>query len=154
MWNEPLGFFRAPSGLGQALGYALGVKLALPQRLVVVTIGDGTLMYNPVVPALSFADEHKLPLLILVFNNSKYASMQYFHKKFYPSGTAMTTDDYYGVHIKGVKYEEAAAMVGGYGKRVEKPSELKGALQEALACVRSGKTAILNLIMPDPGNLR
>jgi hypothetical protein len=96
-----LGFFRAPSGLG----YALGVKLALPQRLVVVTIGYGTLMYNPLVPALSFADEHKLPLLILVFNNSKYASMQYFHKKFYPSGTAITTDDYYGVHIKGVKYE-------------------------------------------------
>ena len=154
MWDGPLGFFRAPSGLGQALGYALGVKLALPQRLVVVTIGDGTLMYNPLVPALSFADEHKLPLLILVFNNSKYASMQYFHKKFYPSGTAMMTDDYYGVHIKGVKYEEAAAMVGGYGKRVEKPSELKGALQEALACVQAGKTAILNVIMPDPGNLR
>lgn len=154
MWDEPLGFFRAPSGLGQALGYALGVKLALPQRLVVVTIGDGTLMYNPLVPALSFADEHKRPLLILVFNNSKYASMQYFHKKFYPSGTAMTTDDYYGVHIKGVKYEEAAAMVGGYGKRVERPVELKGALQEALACVQSGKTAILNVIMPDPGNLR
>ena len=80
--------------------------------------------------------------------------MQYFHKKFYPSGTAMTTDDYYGVHIKGVKYEEAAAMVGGYGKRVERPAELKGALQEALACVRSGKTAILNVIMPDPGDLR
>jgi acetolactate synthase-1/2/3 large subunit len=154
MWDDPLGFFRAPSGLGQALGYALGVKLALPQRLVVVTIGDGTLMYNPLVPALSFADEHKLPLLILVFNNSKYASMQYFHRKFYPSGTAMATDDYYGVHIKGVKYEEAAAMVGGYGKRVERPAELKGAVQEALACVQSGKTAILNVIMPDPGNLR
>ena len=30
MWDEPLGFFRAPSGLGQGLGYALGVKLARP----------------------------------------------------------------------------------------------------------------------------
>jgi hypothetical protein len=27
-------------------------------------------------------------------------------------------------------------------------------LQEALAAIRAGKTAILNLIMPDPGNLR
>jgi len=43
----------------------------------------------------------------------------------------MTTDDYYGVHIKGREIEEAAAMVGGYGKRVERPAELKGALQEA-----------------------
>jgi hypothetical protein len=27
-------------------------------------------------------------------------------------------------------------------------------LKEALASIRAGKTAILNLIMPDPGNLR
>ena len=49
-WDDPLTFFRAPSGLGQGLGYALGVKLALPERTVVVTIGDGSFMYNPVVP--------------------------------------------------------------------------------------------------------
>jgi acetolactate synthase-1/2/3 large subunit len=119
-----------------------------------MTIGDGTFMYNPVVPAIAFADEHKMPLLILVFNNAKYASMQYFHDKFYPSGTAIATKDYYGVNIKGPKFEEAAAMVGGYAKRVEKPTELTAALREALACIEGGKTAILNVIMPDPGNLR
>jgi acetolactate synthase-1/2/3 large subunit len=154
MWDEPLGFFRAPSGLGQGLGYALGVKLAAPKRPVVMTIGDGTFMYNPVVPAISFADDYAMPLLILVFNNSKYASMQYFHDKFYPAGTSIATKDYYGVNIKGPSYEEAATMVGGYAKRVEHPAELKGALQAALASIKAGKTAILNLIMPDPGNLR
>jgi acetolactate synthase I/II/III large subunit len=154
MWDEPCGFFRAPSGLGQGLGYALGVKLALRQRPVVMTIGDGTFLYNPVVPAIACADEYDLPLLIVIFNNAKYASMQYFHNKFYPSGTSIATNDYYGVNIKGVSYEEAAAMVGGYGKRVEKPAELKGALQEALSSIQSGKTAVLNVIMPDPGNLR
>jgi hypothetical protein len=45
-------------------------------------------------------------------------------------------------------------MVGGYAKRVENPDELDGALKEALAAIRAGKTAILNLIMPHPGNLR
>ena len=154
IWNDPFGFFRAPSGLGQGLGYALGVKLALPERTVVMTIGDGSFMYNPVVPAIAFADEHRLPLLILVFNNAKYAAMQYFHDKFYPSGTSIATKDYYGVNIRGVNYEEAAAMVGGYAKRVEHPNELDGALKEALATIRAGKTAILNMIMPDPGNLR
>jgi acetolactate synthase I/II/III large subunit len=154
MWNDPFGFFRAPSGLGQGLGYALGVKLALPERTVVMTIGDGSFMYNPVVPAIAFADEHKLPLLILVFNNAKYAAMQYFHDKFYPSGTSIATKDYYGVNIKGIRYEEAATMVGGYAKCVENPDELDDALKAALASIRAGKTAILNLIMPDPGNLR
>jgi acetolactate synthase I/II/III large subunit len=154
LWDEPLGFFRAPSGLGQGLGYALGVKLALPRRPVVVTIGDGTYMYNPVVPAIAFADEHKLPLLILVVNNAKYSAMQHFHDKFYPSGTAKANKDYYGVNIRSIKYEEAATMVGGYARCVEKPAELKAALREALAAVQSGKTAILNLIMPDQGDLR
>ncbi len=147
-WDEPFGFFRAPSGLGQGMGYALGIKLALPKRPVVVTIGDGTFLYNPVLPALAFADEHKLPLLILVFNNTKYAAMQYYHDKFYPSGTAIAARDYYGVDLKGVKYEQAAATVDGYASRVETPAELKAALGEALGCLASGKSAIINMIMP------
>jgi thiamine pyrophosphate-dependent acetolactate synthase large subunit-like protein len=53
-----------------------------------------------------------------------------------------------------VNYEQAAAMVGGYAKRVENPIDLAGALKDALASVQAGKTAIINLIMPDPGNLR
>jgi acetolactate synthase-1/2/3 large subunit len=148
MWDEPFGFYRAPSGLGQGLGYALGVKLALPKRTVVVTIGDGTFLYNPVPAALAFADEHKLPLLILIFNNAKYAAMQFYHDKFYPSGTSIATKDYYGVNLKGVDYEQAAAMVGGYGRRVETPAEFKDALKEAMKSLASGKSAILNMIMP------
>jgi acetolactate synthase-1/2/3 large subunit len=147
-WDEPFGFFRAPNGLGQGLGFALGVKMALPQRTVVVTIGDGTFMYNPVVPVLAFADEHKLPLLILICNNFKYAAMQYYHDRFYPSGTAITAQDYYGVNIKDLKYEEAAAIVDGYARRVETPAELSKALGEARYVLANGKSAIINMIMP------
>jgi len=154
MWDDSLSFFRAPSGLGQGLGYALGVKLAMPERNVVMTIGDGTFMYNPVVPALAFADEYELPLLIIVANNAKYAAMQHFHDQFYPSGTSITTKDYYGVNIKGPKYEEAASMVGGYAKRVEQPSDLEPALREAVKSIQAGKSAVLNVIMPDQGDLR
>jgi len=147
-WDEPFGFYRAPSGLGQGLGYALGIKLARPKRTVVVTIGDGTFLYNPVAPALAFADEHKLPLLILVFNNAKYAAMQYYHDKFYPTGTAVAAKDYYGVDLNGVRYEQAAAMVDGYACCAQTPAELKAALGEALKALASGKSAIINMIMP------
>ena len=148
MWDEPFGFYRAPNGLGQGLGYGLGIKLAMPKRPVVVTIGDGTFLYNPVIPALAFADEHKLPLLILVFNNAKYAAMQYYHDRFYPSGTAIAAKDYYGVDLKGAKYEQAATMIDGFGCRVETPAELKAALDQALVNLAAGKSAILNMIMP------
>ena len=146
--NDPFGFFRVPNGLGQGLGYALGVKLALPERPVVMMIGDGTFMYNPVIPALAFADEHKMPLLILIYNNAKYAAMQYYHDKFYPSGTAIAAKDYYGVSIRGVKYQEAAAIVGGYGRCVETPAELNDALDAAVDALANGKSAIINMIMP------
>jgi acetolactate synthase-1/2/3 large subunit len=144
----PFDFYRAPSGLGQALGYALGIKMALPKRPVVVTIGDGTFLYNPMPAALAFADEHRLPLLILVFNNAKYAAMQYYHDKFYPSGVAMTAKDYYGVELKGLRYENAAAMIDGYSSRTETPAELKAALADALTSMAAGKSAIINMIMP------
>jgi acetolactate synthase-1/2/3 large subunit len=148
LWSDPFGFFRAPSGLGQGLGYALGIKLALPQRPVVVTIGDGTFMYNPVVPAISFADAHSMPLLILICNNAKYAAMQFFHDKFYPAGSAIAAQDYYGVNIPDARYERAAAIVEGYGRRVATPAELSEALDEAIATLAAGKTAIINMIMP------
>jgi len=147
-WEEPFGFFRAPSGLGQGLGYALGIKLALPKRPVVVTIGDGTFLYNPVIPALAFAEEHKLPLLILVFNNAKYAAMQYYHDRLYPGGAAVANTDYYGVELKGVKYERAAAMVDGCARHVETPAELQAALKDAIKSIAAGKSAIINMIMP------
>ena len=154
IWEEPHGYFRAPSGLGQGLGYALGVKLALPKRSVVMTIGDGTFLYNPVIPALTTADEYKLPLLIIVCNNKKYAIMEQLHNRFYPKGTAITTKDYHGVHINNSRYEQAATVVGGYGQLVEKPADLKAAIEAALASVEAGKPAILNVMMPDSGAQR
>ncbi len=64
------------------------------------------------------------------------AAMQYYHDQFYPTGTSFTTKDYYGVNIRGPKYEEAASMVGGYAERVERPADLEPALREAYLAYR------------------
>src|SRR6266480_1795118 len=49
---------------------ALGVKAAHPERPVVALIGDGSFNYNPVTAAFGAAQEHRLPILIVLFNNS------------------------------------------------------------------------------------
>jgi len=103
------------------------------------------------MPALTVADEYKLPLLIVICNNKKYAIMEQLHNRFYPKGTAITAKDYYGVHINNSRYEHAATVVGGYGQLVEKPADLKGAITAALAAIQAGKPAILNVMMPDAG---
>ena len=80
--------------------------------------------------------------------------MKHFHKRFYPKGVAIEDNDFYGVNIKGPKYEESAAMIGGYGQRVEDPSELRSAIETAYASVKAGKTSVLNIIMPGDGDVR
>jgi len=146
-WNEPHSFFRIPSGLGQGLGIALGAKLGARERPVAMLIGDGSFLYNPVLPSLSFSKDQDLPILIVIFNNNKYEVMRRTHVNWYPDGVSATQKLHYGVHIANPDYAELARWTGGTGIRVDKPSELRGALAEAYASIRQGKTAILNVML-------
>src|SRR5712692_5297936 len=68
---KPGAFYEASyGGLGMGLGTALGVKNAQPDRPVVLTIGDGSFYYNPVVAAFGACQEHNLPVLVVLFDNA------------------------------------------------------------------------------------
>src|SRR4029077_14065864 len=61
----------AAGGLGWGLGAAMGAKLASPDKFVVATIGDGAYLFaNPTV-AHWVADKFGIPVLTVVFNNSR-----------------------------------------------------------------------------------
>ena len=45
--DRPDSYYYVQGGLGQGIAVALGVKLALKQRLVVLAVGDGAYLYNP-----------------------------------------------------------------------------------------------------------
>ena len=146
-WDNPLSYMRPAGGLGQGLGIALGAKLAAPGRPVTALIGDGSFLYNPITQSLGVARESNLPIMIVVFNNASYAAMKSLHHSFYPNGTAVETGIYHGVDIPGPDYSELARPFGGHGERVEDPSRLKGALQEAQAAVDSGRVAIVDVAL-------
>ncbi len=146
-WNEPQGFFTVGGGLGQGTGIALGVKLAAPTRPVVLFIGDGAFLYNPITQALGASQQHNLPILIIICNNHKYSAMQRNHTDYYPQGAAVQHDVWHGVHIDGPEYSELGKPFGFHGQRVEKPGELVGALKAGLAAIQSGKTSILNVVL-------
>jgi len=143
-YRGPHSFFRVPSGLGQCLGFGLGIKLASPERTVVCLVGDGSLLYNPVLPALGFAREHKLPLLVIVFNNHGYRCMSANHRSFYPQGVAAKHDLFVGETLTGLDYAELAKPFGGVGFRVRSAKELRPALEQARDAVRDGRIAIVN----------
>ena len=141
----PQSFFRGSGGLGQGIGTALGIKLAAPQRPVVLLIGDGAFLYNPIIQALGASKRHELPIIIIVLNNKKYEAMRKGHVHHYPDGASASKDLHYGVTIDGPDYEQLGSHFGFHGQRVEKLAELKSALQDALAATKAGTTAILNV---------
>jgi acetolactate synthase I/II/III large subunit len=146
-FTKPQSFFRGFGGLGQGIGTALGVKLAAPERPVVLLIGDGGFLYNPVIQALGASKQHNLPILIVIFNNKGYMAMQKGHVHHYPDGVAEGAQIHLGSKLNGPDYAELGAPFGLHGERVEQSEKLKGALQTALKTVQGGTTAILNIIV-------
>jgi acetolactate synthase-1/2/3 large subunit len=146
-WNKPQSLFTRQGGLGQGLGLSLGVKLAKPDRLVVTLIGDGGFLYNPVLQSFGASRDFNLPILVVIFNNKKYAAMQNMHKRMYPEGAAVETGNYLGTFINGPDYVKVIEAFGGYGERVEDPEALPAALKRAQDAVGSGRTAVLDVVV-------
>jgi acetolactate synthase-1/2/3 large subunit len=135
-------------GLGQGLGVALGTKLALGERLVTLTVGDGSWLYNPVPQGLMAAAQYGLPLLVVVFNNGKYLSMRHNHMRAYPHGVAARTGNFYGVDLSAQPDAAAiATAAGAAGFTVSAAGHLATTLDKAIAAVRGGQTAVVNVLL-------
>jgi acetolactate synthase I/II/III large subunit len=134
-------------GLGQGLGVALGAKLALgPNRLVTFTVGDGSWLYNPVLPGLMASAQYGLPVLIVVFNNGKYLSMRHNHRRVYPDSVAARTGYQLGVDLSAQPDAAAVATAAGAaGFTVTTARELAPVLDKAVTTVRGGQTAVVNV---------
>jgi acetolactate synthase-1/2/3 large subunit len=144
--RTPDSYYYVQGGLGQGIPVALGVKLAARDRTVVLTIGDGAFLYNPVIPSLQASKSNDLPLLIVVFNNYQYLSMKMNHLRFYPQGAAVQTGEFLGVDLSDqpdlARFGEPFGMPG---ETVDRPDALRPCLERALKSVRAGMTTIVNV---------
>jgi len=135
-------------GLGTGLGTALGVKLTAPGRPVVVLIGDGAFNYNPVVASLGACQEHRLPILIVLFNNSGYLSQKSGIPLHYPHGWAVTSKTFVGTSITpSPDYAAIVRAFDGYGERVDRPAQVRPALRRGLDAIASGRAALLDVAL-------
>ena len=143
------GYYEASyGGLGGGLGMALGVKHAEPSRPVVVTIGDGAFHYNPVVASLGASQEHGLPILIVLFNNAGYLSQRMDVAMYYPAGEAVKSNRFVGTRITPrPDYAALARAFGGMGERVQRPAEVRSALERGLAAIAEGQLALVDVTL-------
>jgi acetolactate synthase-1/2/3 large subunit len=133
------------------MGMALGIKCASPQKPVIALIGDGTFNYNPVVAALGFCQEYKMPVVSVIMNNGGYLSMKRGITSLYPQGAAARSNTFFGAAIApNPRYAQLAAAFDAYGETVEDPAQLEPALGRAFAAERSGRAALLDVrLAPD-----
>jgi acetolactate synthase I/II/III large subunit len=145
----PGGFISASyGGLGMGIGTALGAKCARPERTVVATIGDGAFFYNPVIASFGAAQELKLPLLVVLFNNAGYLSQKMDVVREYPDGWAVRSKQFAGLSIAPrPDYPALAKAFGGYGETVERPADVRPALQRGLGAVAKGNLALIEMVL-------
>lgn len=144
----PDSYFYVQGGLGQGIAVALGVKLAAGERPVVLTIGDGAFAYNPVVPSYDASRAYELPLLIVVFNNRVYKSMNLNHRRFYPDGAAAETGEWLGTDLHRLpRLAQFAEPFGMHTETVDTSQALGPALERALKAVAEGTTAVVDVLV-------
>jgi acetolactate synthase-1/2/3 large subunit len=149
-FETPGTYFRhSPSAaLGWGLGAALGAKLAKPDNKVICCVGDGSYIFGVPVSAHFVSRAYELPVLFIIFNNSRWNASQQATLSFMPDGWAAQTDPIPLCDLKpALDYEKVCQAAGGYGERVEKPEELPGALKRALKVIETEKRqALINVI--------
>ena len=150
---KPGSFFAGSiGGLGTGLATALGVKAAAPKRPVVCLIGDGSFNYDPALAALGACQEHKLPILIVLFNNFGYLSQQSGVPRYFPDGWAVRNRNFVGISITpSPDYATIARAFEGYGEKVEEPGEVRPAIERGLKAAAAGQVALIDIrLQPVP----
>ena len=121
--------------LGYGLGLAMGAKLARPEALCINVWGDAAIGFTGM--DFETAVRERLPILSILFNNFSMAIelpiMQ------------VATEKYRSTDISG-NYAQMAEAFGGYGERVEDPSQIVDALRRGIEATESGQAALIEFI--------
>jgi acetolactate synthase I/II/III large subunit len=150
--EKPRTFFALgpAGGLGWGLGAALGAKLAAPDEFIVATLGDGAYMFSNPMVGHWISAVHNLPILTIVFNNSRYGAVRRATLSMFKDGVAGENDGRTLADLDpSPPFEEMARAQGAHAERVEKPADLPDALTRARdIVVNERRQALLNVITP------
>lgn len=110
--------------MGVGLPYAIGAKLAAPDQDVFCITGEGSIQMN--IQELSTCFQYRVPVNVVTLNNGYLGMVRQWQELYYGSRESET---YFDSLPDFVKLAEA---YGHIGIRVDKKSDVEGALLEAL----------------------
>ncbi len=127
--------------LAVGLPYANAAKLLYPDKRVLVVIGDGSVGFN--FMEFHTAIRNNLPIVAVVANDTLWGMIA--HSQQLRLGHAIKD----GTELGLVRYDKMVEALGGFGAFVEKPEDIRPAIEAAF---KSGKTACIN-VMVDPSTI-
>jgi len=121
--------------LGTGMAFAIAAQVAHPDRRVLCIVGDGSV-------GLNFAEfdtmvRHRLPIVVVVNNDQLWGMSAHGQDLIYGRERRVVTE------LGATRYDLAAQGFGCHAELVERPEDLRPALQRALA---SGKPACVNVM--------
>jgi acetolactate synthase-1/2/3 large subunit len=128
--------------LGWGLPASLGAKLAAPDRKVLSLMGDGSVGYC--IGELETARRHNIATVNVVLNNGTLGYEKFLIKYFNEPGKI--TPEWPACDFADTDYAAIARAFGCVGIRVEHPSQLRPALEQAFA---SERPAVIDVVI-DP----
>jgi acetolactate synthase-1/2/3 large subunit len=135
----------AGGGLGWSGGFALGAKLAAPDRMMVQVVGDGAFYFGNPSSVVSAAQQYKLPVLILVMDNSGWGAVKASTLRVFPKGEAVAAGEFQANLYPDADFSKIAEAFGAHGEKISDPEEVPAALARCTQLVRSGRTAMLHV---------
>jgi len=137
--NEP-GLY-LPSGGAGTLGYdipaAFGAKIANPGKHAVAVMGDFGFTFH--VQELAVAATYQIPLIVVIVNNACLSLIRQNQKYAYNFEHAVEMEVNQGV----MDYVKVAEGFAAAGERVERPEEIRGALERA---AKSTKPYVIDIV--------
>jgi len=121
---------------GIAYGVALGAKMGAPDRPVFALQGDGAYGISGLSEVMTAVRE-EIPVIAVVFNNNQWGAEKKNQIDYYD-------DRYVGTNLQNPDFAELARVMGAEGYRVDRPEDVKEAVQAALA---SGRPAVIDAIV-------
>jgi acetolactate synthase-1/2/3 large subunit len=137
LWvRKPWDFIRAAGSLGWAFPASLGAKCAMPKKPVVCFTGDGGLWYH--LQELETAVRCGIPTVTIVNNNNSLNQETTVFQHAYSGKPSKKQGEMW--HFSKVDFAKIAESLGALGIRVNKPGELRSALDRAIS---SGRPAVV-----------
>jgi acetolactate synthase-1/2/3 large subunit len=117
--------------MGVGVPFGIGAKVARPDAPVLVVQGDGSFGMNGM--EMDTAVRHDIPIVCVIGNNAGWTSER-------PGPVRV------GTRLGHTRYERMGEALGAHAEFVEEPSEIRPALERAIA---SGRPAVVN-VLTDP----